>query len=289
MRSAGLDAAGVTKPNLSPLTRCTAKPVYWHWVVEKQSAVFFAGHRTKRKRAASAQKTWTPSSMAFREGLFKSKQLTSFEVQVAGCIVSLWTFFWLAGGEVTGWCFKNIRRFLHHPSGSNQSGVYLLSAVVSTFHLCVCVWWEVGLSFCGTSQRYSSECCVYPPWGWTKTLFYCWIVVSAIITFLDWLAFLFHFLYTFTSLTVTCLFLLFGTQRRPRRLKLFLQTRMGDMKGFLYLGGPCRVLLSFTGTSQDQWRSDWLEPGSGCSVMKRKEPKLWSETNSNPSPNSEWL
>ena len=110
-------------------------------------------------------------------------------------------------------------------------------------------------------------------WGtiaFSRTLFYCWIVVSAIITFFDWLVFLFHFLHPFTSPIVTFLSLLFGTQRRPRRLKLFLQTRTGDMKGFLYLGGPCRVLLSFTGTSQDQWRSNWLEPGSGCSVTKWK-------------------
>ena len=192
----------------------------------------------------------------FQGRSFKNKHLTSFEVQVAGCIISLWTFFWMAGGDVIGWCFKNIRRFLHHPFGSNQSGVYMFIVSCSHHPLSGCVWGG-GLSFCGTTQRYSSECCVYPPWGETRTLFYCWIAVPAIITFLDWLVFPFHFLHSFTSLIVTILSLLFETQRRPRRMKLFLQTRMGDMKGFLCLGGPCRVLLSFTGTSQDQWRSHW--------------------------------
>ena len=68
----------------------------------------------------------------FQGRSFKNKHLTSFEVQVAGCIISLWTFFWMAGGDVTGRCFKNIRRFLHHPFGSNQSGVYLF--IVSCSH-----------------------------------------------------------------------------------------------------------------------------------------------------------
>ena len=38
-------------------------------------------------------------------------------------MISLWTFFWLAGGEVTGRWFLNLK---HPPSGSNQSGVCVL-------------------------------------------------------------------------------------------------------------------------------------------------------------------
>ena len=40
------------------------------------------------------------SLMVFREKLLKAK----FGVRAAGCV----TFFWLAGGEVTGWCSRNL-------------------------------------------------------------------------------------------------------------------------------------------------------------------------------------
>ena len=39
--------------------------------------------------------------------------------RVAGCATSLWTFFWLVGGEVDG-------SQHYQPSSSNQSGVYVL-------------------------------------------------------------------------------------------------------------------------------------------------------------------
>ena len=53
--------------------------------------------------------------MAFREGFLKA----TFGVRVAGYT----TFFRLVGGEVTGWCFRNLN---HQPPSSSQSGFYML-------------------------------------------------------------------------------------------------------------------------------------------------------------------
>ena len=53
-----------------------------------------------------------------------------------GCVISLRTFFSLAGGEVTG--SKH-----HQPSGSNRAGVYVL---VGSMQLTSYAWW--GISIC---------------------------------------------------------------------------------------------------------------------------------------------
>ena len=50
--------------------------------------------------AASAQKTWLPNS--FQGRFFKS----NIEVWVARCLTSLWTFFWLVGGEIAKVMFE---------------------------------------------------------------------------------------------------------------------------------------------------------------------------------------
>ena len=53
------------EPNLGLLATCTAKPVYWHWVVVKQSPAFIAG--TKREEQAThAQKTRPPQRRSAR-------------------------------------------------------------------------------------------------------------------------------------------------------------------------------------------------------------------------------
>ena len=64
------------------------------------------------------------SLVAVREGLLKA----TFGVRVVGGV----TFFRLVGGEVTGWCSRNLN---HRPSASNQSGVYALVYVVTNLHL----------------------------------------------------------------------------------------------------------------------------------------------------------
>ena len=66
------------------------------------------------RRTSSSYSEDPNFSMAFRDEFLKA----TFGVKVAGCM----TFFWLVGGEVTGWCFRN----LNHQPGSDQSGVYKL-------------------------------------------------------------------------------------------------------------------------------------------------------------------
>ena len=56
-------------------------------------------------------------------------------------MVSLWTFFWLFGGEVSG-------SQHHQPSGSNQSGVYVLMDSIS---LTFPTWW--GFQYLQNSSK----------------------------------------------------------------------------------------------------------------------------------------
>ena len=123
-----------------------------------------AGHQT-RNTGSSCSKD--PNSlMTFRESFLKA----TFGVRAEGCM----TFFWLVGGEVTGWCFRNLN---HQP---------LVPANLGS----KCLWlacshhpppgWSGAVSSCRTTQRFRSDCSVYP-WGGTRTLFYHWTIA---ITFL---------------------------------------------------------------------------------------------------------
>ena len=42
--------------------------------------------------------------------------------RVVGCVISSWTFFWLDGGEVTGWCFRNLNVLVPTSLGSSACG-----------------------------------------------------------------------------------------------------------------------------------------------------------------------
>ena len=129
-----------------------------------------------------------------REGFLKA----TFGVRAAGWI----TFFWLAGGEVTGWRLGNLN---HQPSGSNQSGVCVL--VVS-------VWspssTREGL---GSWKTCVQLYCIY--WYLQEELGLCFITE---LLFLDCFSFVSAFPHFLIS---NCLSLLFGTQGRPRRQKPF--------------------------------------------------------------------
>ena len=93
---------------LGPLTCHAVKPIYWHRVVVKESPVFTVGHQARRTGSLSSKDL--NFLIAFREGFLK----TTFRVKVAACGL------WLVGGEVTGWCFRNLN---HQLSDSNQSEV----------------------------------------------------------------------------------------------------------------------------------------------------------------------
>ena len=74
--------------------------------------------------ATNAQKAWTSP---FTKRYFKD----SVREKVLGCVISSWPFFWLVGGKVIG-------SQHHQPSGSSQSGVYVLE---DRMQLTSSIWW----------------------------------------------------------------------------------------------------------------------------------------------------
>ena len=87
--------------------------------------------------------------VVFREELLKAK----FGVRPAGCV----TFFWLEGGEVTGWSFRNLVLSLKLPSSS----------------------WVVALVLIEELR----DIVMYIPWGGTRTLIYSCTIVSWLFFF----------------------------------------------------------------------------------------------------------
>ena len=144
-----------------------------------------------------------------------------FKCNIWGKGCSLLTFFWLAGGKLTGWCFGNLN---HQPSCSNQSGVYML--VVSTESPSF-TW--VGVLVSAEQLKDMHQIVMYIPWGGTRTLFYCWTIAFPLL------------LHSLTSLISNCLSLLFGTQGRPRRLKPFSTNK--KWRGFCTQEGPTGCCL----------------------------------------------
>ena len=79
----------------------------------KKSQRLFQG---QARRIGSSCSKDLNSLMVFKEGFLKA----ALGVRVVGCLISLWTFFWLVGAEVTQRYF----RWQHHqPSGPNWSEV----------------------------------------------------------------------------------------------------------------------------------------------------------------------
>ena len=131
------------------------------------------------------------SSTAFRGGFLK----TVLGVKVAGCVVSWWTFFWLIGSEVTGKCFRAF--WLQPVWGLHACGQHAVTVLR-----------QAGgryLRFCRTGQRYASDCYLH---SFRRNKESCDHIVLP-------------------SLIINCSSPLFGTQGKPKRLKLFLQTRSG--------------------------------------------------------------
>ena len=101
--------------------------------------------RCQARRKGSSCSKDPNSPMASRQGFLK----TGLGKRVGGCMISSWSFFWLVGGEVTGWCFRN------------------LSLLVPTSLVSVCLWSACsvtilhlhrGLSFCRRTPRYAPGC-----------------------------------------------------------------------------------------------------------------------------------
>ena len=62
----------VTEPNSKRSHVCplAVKPIYWHWVVVKESTAFMAGHQAGRMGSSCSKDLNSP--VAFREGVLKS-------------------------------------------------------------------------------------------------------------------------------------------------------------------------------------------------------------------------
>ena len=90
-------------------------------------------------------------------GIFKQRILkTVFRGRIVGWMISLWAFYPLVGGEVTRWCFRNLKLLVLKSLGS------------------LCLWsscrhhpppgcvWGWGISFYWkTTQRYAIDCYLY--------------------------------------------------------------------------------------------------------------------------------
>lgn len=103
--------------------------------------------RVKWSKEIMRQKSNSP--VVFRQRFLKT-------VLGEGCrmVIILWTFFFLVGGEVIEWCFRNLNHSLLVPRSLEGS---------------MCFWLAYSqhspqgrsLSFCQTTQRYASDCYLY--------------------------------------------------------------------------------------------------------------------------------
>ena len=121
------------------------KPIYWYWVMMKESAHYFG----------------VPSTESRKWGLKKHKLPSGFQGKVfdsvggrgfVGHVIRLWIFFWLVDGKVI-WS-------QHQLSGSNQSGVYMLVG-------------SMGISVLQNSSKDMVQTTIYSLWGGTKDPWLC--------------------------------------------------------------------------------------------------------------------
>lgn len=78
---------------------CAAKPVYWHQVAEKENRAFIAFIAGPSKENGLLMLKRPELFDGFGGRVLK----TAFGVKVVGGM----TFFWLVGGEITGWWSRN--------------------------------------------------------------------------------------------------------------------------------------------------------------------------------------
>ena len=110
------DTTPVIEPSLGLFTWYVVKPIYWHSIVVKESTVYCKAP-SKENRHLMLKR---PKPLdGFQGRVFKD----SVRERVPGCAISSCTVLWLADGEVTGWCFRNLS---YQPSSSNLSGAYVL-------------------------------------------------------------------------------------------------------------------------------------------------------------------
>ena len=96
-----------------------SKAIHGHQAVVKESTVFIARHQVRR---TVSKCSINPNlSVAFKEGFLKARKRRE-SYAISSC-----TSFWLVGGEVTGWFFRNLK---YQFSGFHWSGVYVLVVIM---------------------------------------------------------------------------------------------------------------------------------------------------------------
>ena len=159
-----------------------------------------------------------------------------------------WTFFWLVGGEIPGWYFRN---FSYPFSDSNSSGVCVLVIILQLLS-------PPGQGSVSSKKPKYIHHIIYN------------IIVPPLGTKHSWLCFMAEvFLFCLALTTFPCVYIfslfwlnvLLGSQGRLRWLRLFYKwgMRMG-----LILGRPCRVLLSFDTAIKQLGKWMGWEPGVPC-------------------------
>ena len=121
----------------------------------KKSVVFTEGQQA---RSPGSYCLKGPNSLrAFKERFLKM----DWGRGVVGHVTSLWTVFWLVGGEVIGSQY-------HQYYGSNQSEVYVL---VSSIESTSSTWW--GFHYWRNSSRDMAQNITDSPWEGTKGPWFC--------------------------------------------------------------------------------------------------------------------
>ena len=140
----------VTKPNLGPLIHVVAKPISLLTLSCGEGK--YAGCQARRMGSSCSKSPNSP--MDFRERFLKA----------AFGVSSWWTFFWLAGDEITRWCFRNPKHLVptlvptslgstclsacsHHPPP--EWGVLVSAEQLKDLHqiIIMSLEEEIGLSF----------------------------------------------------------------------------------------------------------------------------------------------
>lgn len=137
----------------------------WHWVVVKETTVLTSGCQARRM-SCSCSKDLSGKDFQRQYSRWSSQWLSGKDCQRqhSGWGLQLINFFWLADGEVTEWCFRNLN---HHPSGSNQSGIYCAGQ-----HVDISTWVRISFS----AEQLKDMCVRYTcdyvcPWRGMRTAF----------------------------------------------------------------------------------------------------------------------
>ena len=148
-------------------------PIYWHQVVVKKRAAFIAGHQARSSGSWCLKGLHSPN--VFREKFLK----TGWGTGVVGCVISSWTFFWLAGGEVI--------------SGVNIINLLvLISLLVGSIRVTSFNWW--GFQYLQNSSKNMAQTIIYSLWGVNKGPWHCLMAKLILFCF----AWLFSILFVFS-------------------------------------------------------------------------------------------